>query len=93
MQKHQAVEPFVEFLMSKETPDQWRTQLSNKQIFTSKEVGQLSDSDVTLVQRALLMQRYVNLTHTQLMQEVERHQFNYSFDMGDDDYRAGAVCY
>jgi hypothetical protein len=93
MQKHQAVEPFVEFLMEKEQVADWRTQLCNKRIFTTEQLEALTDQEVTLVRKALLMNRFVNLTHTQLMQEIERHQFRYCFDMGDDDYRAGAVCY
>lgn len=93
MQKNQAVMPFVEFLMSKEKPAQWRTQLSNKQIFTLEEIEQLTDDQVSLIQRALLVQRYLNFTETQLMQEIERHEFQYHFDMNDEDYRAGAVCY
>lgn len=93
MQKNQAVVPFVEFLMSKEKSVQWRIQLCNQQIFTSEEMEQLTDDQVSLIQRALLVQRYLNFTETQLMQEIERHQFQYRFDMNEEDYRAGAVCY
>lgn len=79
-------------LATEDNPAQWRHQLIESCIYNTEQAAQLSDDQLAMIYRAILIAKYVKYSYDELIPEFEHYQVRYRIDL-DDEYTAGAVAY
>jgi len=70
----------------------WRNDLVSRGIYRQQEVAELSDKEISMLQRALLFSDYSRLTIGELVDTLKERGITYRIEI-DQDYSAGAVAY
>lgn len=87
------VTTIVQHIMTTQTDvESWRKDLIRNHIFEAQEARDLSEREISLVQHALLVQSYSNLSSDELLKLTAKYKLKYNVSF-DDDFQMTAICY
>ena len=82
-----------QIMTSENDTDAWRRNLIQCHIFEAQEAKDLSEREISLIQHALMVQRFSQMSSDQLLEQTEKHNLKYHVNFEEEQFQMGAVSY